>query len=92
VPFGFNIVATADDTITDLSLAVAATVTGGGSVVDQETFDTAPSLMACVGVAGCSSTASESLATGVTNITVSDTLTVVGCLVRRRRKLRSMVF
>jgi hypothetical protein len=78
VPIGFNLVAPPDDPVTDLSLSVAATVTDGGSVVDQEMFGAAPSLMVCVGVAGCPSTASASLATRVTSATVVDTLTVVG--------------
>jgi hypothetical protein len=78
VPFGVTILAPADDPITDASLAVAGTVSGGGSIVDQETFSTAPALMACVGVAGCPSTVSENFATGLTNITVLDSATLVG--------------
>jgi PEP-CTERM motif-containing protein len=78
VPFGFTVLAPADDPITDASLAVAGTVSGGGSIVDQETFSTAPALMACVGVAGCPSTVTENFATGLTNITVLDSATLVG--------------
>jgi hypothetical protein len=78
VPFGFNILAPANDPITDASLAVTGTVTGGGSIVDQETFNNAPALMACVGVTGCPSTVTENFATGLTNITVLDTATLVG--------------
>jgi hypothetical protein len=78
VPFGFTILAPADDPITDASLAVAGTVSGGGSIVDQETFSAAPALMACLGVAGCPSTVTENFATGLTDITVLDSATLVG--------------
>lgn len=78
VPIGFDITAPADDPITDASLTVAGTVTGGGSITDTEAFNVAPTLTACVGVAGCPSTATENFATGLTSITVSDSATLVG--------------
>jgi hypothetical protein len=79
IPFGFDLTAPASDPVTDAALTVAGTVTGAGSITDDETLNegAVSALRACIGVAGCASTASASFG-AVTNVTVLDSAILVG--------------
>lgn len=79
VAFSFDIIAPSTNPVTDISLAVAGTVTGSGSISDQLSFSN-PALLpvtACIGIASCNASATADFA-GLMNLVVTNTATLIG--------------